>query len=112
LRHGSFQALSPHAIRTAGVSVVGLDLLAGSLVVGGALAMLAGGATYATLRGSAGDADFVELVRRAADRYVEASITTWEFARGKLRGDPLYRAALFGRLLPSGGTLIDVGCGQ
>ena len=30
-------------------------------------------------------------VRRAADRYVSTSITAWEFARGKLRGDPLYR---------------------
>ena len=112
LRHGSFQALSPQAIGTAGVGVVGLDLLAGSLVVGSVLAVLAGGATYATLRASAGDADFVELVRRASDRYVGASITAWEFARGKLRVDPLYRATLFGRLLPSGGTLIDVGCGQ
>ena len=48
----------------------------------------------------------------ASDRYVGTSITAWEFARGKLRGDPLYRATLSGRLLPSGGTLIDVGCGQ
>ena len=46
---------------------------------------------------------FVALVRRAADRYVSTSITAWEFARGKLRGDPLYRtvltecAASFGR---------------
>jgi uncharacterized protein (DUF2062 family) len=111
-RHGSFQALSPHAIRTAGVGVVGLDLLVGSVLVGTALAILAGGATYATLRASADDADFVELVRRAADRYVDASITAWEFARGKLRGDPLYRATVFGRMLPSGGTLIDIGCGQ
>jgi len=28
-----------------------------------------------------------EIIRRASDRYVGASITAWEFARGKLRGD-------------------------
>ena len=31
---------------------------------------------------------------------------------GKLRGDPVYRSALCGDLLPSGGALVDVGCGQ
>ena len=41
------------------------------------------------------DAWFMELVRRASDRYVGTSVTAWEFARGKLRGDPLYRAALW-----------------
>ncbi len=55
---------------------------------------------------------FVALVRRAADRYVSTSITAWEFARGKLRGDPLYRTVLRECTLPSGGTLVDVGCGQ
>ena len=61
-----------------------------------------------------GDDDpwFVALVRRAADRYVSTSITAWEFARGKLRGDPLYRTVLTECTLPSGGTLVDVGCGQ
>ena len=54
----------------------------------------------------------MELVRKASDRYVSGSITAWEFARGKMRGDPIYRATLFDKLLPSAGTLIDVGCGQ
>jgi uncharacterized protein (DUF2062 family)/SAM-dependent methyltransferase len=112
VRNGSFQAISPHAIRSAGLSAVGVDLLVGSLVVGGVLALIAGGGIYATLRGPAGDSGFTELVRRASDRYVGSSITAWEFARGKLRNDPLYRATLFGKLLPSGGTLLDVGCGQ
>jgi SAM-dependent methyltransferase len=43
---------------------------------------------------------------------VATSITAWEFARGKLRGDPVYRTALCGNLLQSGRTLVDVGCGQ
>lgn len=112
MRHGSFQSLSVSAIREAGVGTIGLDLLAGSVVLGAVLAGAASAATYATLRASAGDAHFMELVRRASDRYIGASITAWEFARGKLRGDPLYRAMLLEGLLPSGGTLIDVGCGQ
>jgi uncharacterized protein (DUF2062 family) len=112
LRHGAFQRFTPHAIRTAGIDVVLLDLLAGSLVIGIVLAVIAASATYAMLRTSTNDAAFVELVRRASDRYVGRSIVAWEFARGKLRGDPIYRAALCGGLLPSGGTLMDVGCGQ
>ena len=112
LRRGEFQALSPSAIREAGLSVVGLDLLLGSLVVGAALAAVAGTATYLTVRSTTGDPTFLELVRRAADRYVGTSMTAWEFARGKLRGDPVYRTTLFGRLIPSGRVLVDIGCGQ
>ena len=39
------------------------------------------------------------------------SITAWEFARGKLRHDPVYRATL-AELDAATGTLVDVGCGQ
>jgi SAM-dependent methyltransferase len=68
------------------------------------------------------DRQFEQLVRRAADRYVGTSITAWEFARGKLRHDPVYRAAVYDGLLTppaprhtdgqAGWTLADVGCGQ
>jgi len=112
LRRGSFQSLAPQTIRTTGFGVVGVDVLVGSLVVGLVLAVVAASATYALLRTSSDDVAFVDLVRRASDRYVGRSITAWEFARGKLRGDPIYRAVLYGGLLPSGGTLVDVGCGQ
>jgi SAM-dependent methyltransferase len=100
------------AIREAGAVAVGADVLVGSLVLGTVLAISAATATYFMVRSSPDDRGFIEIVRRASDRYVGTSVTAWEFARGKLRGDPLYRAALFDRLLPSGGTLIDVGCGQ
>jgi uncharacterized protein (DUF2062 family) len=112
LLHGAFQNLSPHAIRTTGIGAIGIDLLAGSLVVGTGLAVLAAAATYALVRTSPDDATFVDLVRLASDRYIGRSVTAWEFARGKLRGDPIYRSALFDGLLPSGGLLVDVGCGQ
>jgi uncharacterized protein (DUF2062 family)/SAM-dependent methyltransferase len=112
IRRGSLLAISPHAIRSIGLGAVGLDLVVGSLIVGGVLGVIAGSATYLSRRAPTGDSGFVELVRRASDRYVGTSITAWEFARGKLWNDPLYRATLFGALLPSGGTLLDVGCGQ
>jgi uncharacterized protein (DUF2062 family)/SAM-dependent methyltransferase len=112
LRHGSFQSLAPAAVRATGLDVVAIDLLVGSLVIGSGLAVLGAAATYAILRTNAGDAPFADLVRRASDRYIGKSIVAWEFARGKLRRDPIYRATLCGGLLPSGGTLVDVGCGQ
>ena len=112
LRHGRFQAISLRAIRETGAVAVGMDVLVGSLVLGTFLAAGAATATYFMVRSSPAERGFIEIVRRASDRYVGTSVTAWEFARGKLRGDPLYRAALFDGLLPSSGTLIDVGCGQ
>ena len=49
-------------------------------------------------------------MRRASDRYEAVSKTAKYFARGKLSGDPVYEQAL--GVLPSGGTLLDIGCGQ
>jgi uncharacterized protein (DUF2062 family)/2-polyprenyl-3-methyl-5-hydroxy-6-metoxy-1,4-benzoquinol methylase len=127
LRRGRFQALTVDAVRAAGVTTLGLDLLLGSVVVGAALAALAAWGTYATLGRRRDDPHFVELVRRAADRYVGMSITAWEFARGKLRNDPVYRAAIAEGLLAAppldsqaagsappqhDSALTDVGCGQ
>jgi SAM-dependent methyltransferase len=112
LRRGSFHPLTLQAIKTAGVVELGVDLLIGSVFVGGALASLAAAGTYAAVRSTGLDRHFAELVRRAADRYAGASITAWEFARGKLRGDPIYRATLSADVLTSGGMLLDVGCGQ
>jgi uncharacterized protein (DUF2062 family) len=112
LRHGAFQSLRPSAVRAAGLDVVFIDLVTGSVVVGLALAAVAATATYFLLRSPGDDTAFLDLVRRASDRYVGASIVAWEFARGKMRGDPIYRATLCGGLLRPGHTIVDVGCGQ
>jgi uncharacterized protein (DUF2062 family)/trans-aconitate methyltransferase len=120
IRRGSFHAISIDTIRNSSVASLGADLLVGSVAVGGVLAVLAGWGTYATLRSSRANRHFTELVRRASDRYVRMSITAWEFARGKLRHDPVYRAAIYDDLLavdarnrgPGPRTLLDVGCGQ
>jgi len=115
IRRGTLHQLSIAAIRTTGAVAIGMDVLIGSLVVGGALAALAAWGTFALAAREVDDDRFAELVRRASDRYVEASITAWEFARGKLRFDPIYRALVCGGLLErqtTRGTLIDIGCGQ
>ena len=112
MRRGVFQSLTLAAIRTTDVWSFGLDYLLGAVVVGGVLGTIAATGTYAALRGPSDDPEFAALIRRASDRYVATSITAWEFARGKLRGDPVYRNALCGDLLRSGRALVDVGCGQ
>ena len=112
LRRGSFHQLSREYIASTALTVFGIDAVVGSIFVGAVLAALAATGTYSLVRGSGVDRPFADLVRKAADRYLEASITAWEFARGKLRMDPVYRATLSRELLPSGGTLLDIGCGQ
>jgi uncharacterized protein (DUF2062 family) len=112
LRSGAFHEATFEHIKATGIAVITADLLIGSVAIGAALAALAAWGTHMTLRSSDRDRHFVELVRRAADRYAGMSITAWEFARGKLRNDPIYRATIEGGLLESGGTLVDVGCGQ
>jgi uncharacterized protein (DUF2062 family) len=112
VRRGSFHPVTREYIASTGLVVFGVDALVGSIFVGAALAVLAAWGTYSLVRGSGEDRPFAELVRRASDRYVGTSVTAWEFARGKLRMDPIYRATLLPDVLPSGGTLLDVGCGQ
>jgi uncharacterized protein (DUF2062 family) len=113
VRRGSFHPVTREYIASTGLTVFGVDALVGSLFVGATLAILAAWGTYSLVRvSSEEDRPFAELVRRASDRYVGTSITAWEFARGKLRMDPIYRATLSTGVLPSGGTLLDVGCGQ
>jgi len=55
--------------------------------------------------------DFAAIVAHASARYRSSGRTAYHFARGKLRGDPVYRAVLEGGLLPDAGTVLDLGCG-
>jgi SAM-dependent methyltransferase len=112
VRRGSFHPVTREYIASTGLTVFGVDALVGSLFVGPVLGLLAAWGTYSLVRASGEDRPFADLVRRASDRYVGTSITAWEFARGKLRMDPIYRSTLSPDVLPSGGTLLDVGCGQ
>jgi uncharacterized protein (DUF2062 family) len=111
IRRGRFHSLTLETLRATGPWVFGADILIGSAIVGAGLGAIAALATWLSTR-AGDDPAFAELVRRASDRYVATSITAWEFARGKLRGDPLYRTVITSGILPSGGLLVDVGCGQ
>ena len=52
------------------------------------------------------------LVDRASERYRRAGLFAWNFARGKLKGDPSFRAFLRLGLLHGYPRLLDLGCGQ
>ena len=113
-RRGELQSLTSSAVREVHLWRVGGDLIVGSLIVGAVLGLALGAATYLLTRDPDDDPFFADLVRRASERFVASSIVAWEFARGKLAADPLYRAVIMEGVLPGGGggTLIDVGCGS
>ena len=54
---------------------------------------------------------FRQLVMRAATRYRPAGRGPYYFARGKLRGDPVFAALLRDGRINDGARIVDVGCG-
>lgn len=52
------------------------------------------------------------LVANTAHRYRRGGRFALHFARGKLRGDPIYPALLARGLIDDRATLLDLGCGQ
>jgi SAM-dependent methyltransferase len=112
IRRGTFHDISIETLRHTSPWTFGADILLGSVALGGTLGLLTAAATYAT-GGLRRRADPLALLwQRASDPYLESGITAWEFARGKLRGDPAYRALVEDDVLSSGGTVLDLGCGQ
>jgi uncharacterized protein (DUF2062 family)/SAM-dependent methyltransferase len=111
LRRGETYALSMDAFSSMDPWHFGLDLLVGGMLLSIVGGLVAGVLTYAALGRRYCDPDFTGLSAAAADRYLGTSLTAWEFARAKLRGDPVYRAVLASDWLPASGVLVDVGCG-
>jgi uncharacterized protein (DUF2062 family) len=111
VRRGHFLALTWDMLKPDQIWTFGADLVIGSVVVGMIVGAIGGFVTYAARR-PASDPFFQLLVRRASDRYLDSGITAWEFARGKLSGDPVYVAVLSVELPAATGTLLDIGCGQ
>jgi len=112
LQRRDFHDLTLDTIRSTDPWRFGSDLLLGALVVGTVIATIATILTAVTVGRSRELPRHIDRVfAAAADRYLETGITAWEFARGKLKGDPVYRSVLvdFSR---DGGTFVDVGCGQ
>ncbi|HEV8578640.1 MAG TPA: DUF2062 domain-containing protein [Thermoanaerobaculia bacterium] len=112
LRGESYLHIHVADIRRIGLGQVGLDLLLGSAVVGAVLALVLGLLTLWMARRRQMHPDLAALREEAARRYLDAGMLHWEFVRGKLRYDPLYFNLLRLGLLPSGGRLLDLGCGR
>jgi len=54
----------------------------------------------------------VSLVAAASEYYRGAGLFAWQFARGKLAGDPVFAAILAQGLLAGRARILDLGCGQ
>jgi SAM-dependent methyltransferase len=52
------------------------------------------------------------LIDRAAQPYRSAGHFAWHFAKGKLKGDPVFFGLLEHGLIPDSTRLVDLGCGQ
>ena len=111
VRRGELVALTWDMVKPEQIWSFGADLVLGSVIIGVGVGAVGAIVTYAARR-PARDQFFQLLVRRASDRYLDTGITAWEFARGKLSGDPVYAAALSVELPAATGTLLDIGCGQ
>jgi uncharacterized protein (DUF2062 family)/SAM-dependent methyltransferase len=112
LRRRDAHDLTVEAIRQMDPWSLGGDLLLGSVCVGAVIGTMLTLATIAAIRPARPLPPAIDAVfAAAADRYIDTTMTAWEFARGKLRGDGVY-AALFTGILPSGPVFADVGCGQ
>jgi SAM-dependent methyltransferase len=59
-----------------------------------------------------GDPAVAALIESASAPYRAAGRFAWHFARGKLRGDPVYAALLAQGLLAGRARVLDLGCGQ
>jgi len=100
------------AFRDTTVVEVGWELLVGSLLVGLAAGLLVASCSL-VIRGRRRSVPAWERVcAETAHRYLAAGIWHWEFVRGKLRHDPLYRDVLASGALPGDGILRDLGCGR
>lgn len=90
----------------------GRNLLVGSAVLGVVLGAIL--ALVTLIIGIVFARSFFErrLVDTASLPYLQAGVFHWEFVRGKLRLDPVYRWIMGSGLLPDRGRLVDLGCGR
>jgi uncharacterized protein (DUF2062 family) len=88
------------------------DVLLGSVVVGLALATVGTLVTYWITTARRVDPRVRRLADSAAERFLPLGISRWEFARSKLVMDDVYLRVLRDGILPSSGTLVDLGCGH
>lgn len=110
LRRGTWYL--PSTLSTVSWWHIAGDVLLGAAVVGAALAVVGGACTYAIVNRRGLSPGIATLVEGAASRFVDEGVAAWEFAHGKLRGDPVYLDVLRSGVLPQHGSIVDLGCGQ
>lgn len=109
---GAWPALASTDIGQLSLAGLGGELAFGSLLLAVACGVLLGSLTAALRQGRAEPDAWALLAEEVAGQYFEAGVLHWEFARGKLRHDPVYRElARRARQGPHGGWL-DLGCGR
>src|SRR5262245_47511642 len=91
---------------------IGLDLFAGSLILGVGLGLLLGAIAWIVGRRSRHESPWRRKADEVSRRYLGGGVFHWEFVRGKLRHDPVYRAIEPGLARLEAGTLLDLGCGR
>jgi uncharacterized protein (DUF2062 family)/trans-aconitate methyltransferase len=91
---------------------LGRDILIGSAVLGVVLGVVLGAMSYAIGIRWKRPTLLMRLFEATSRRYLESGIWHWEFARGKLKRDPLYLGLLTSVDLPQEGRLLDLGCGR
>lgn len=109
---GSWPGLSLAELRDTSLASLGLNLIAGSLVLGITLGTLASGFAWIVRKRAPESSLWKRLVDAASRPYLECGIFHWEFVRGKLKHDPLYRSLFQSGCLPQAGLLVDLGCGR
>ncbi len=105
------QMYSPSMLDEIRFGGLAADVLIGSVVVGLVLALIGMAVTYTVVREHGIDQTVARLIDLAAERFLPLGVGSWEFARAKLRHDPVYLGVLRSGVLPRQGRLLDLGCG-
>jgi uncharacterized protein (DUF2062 family) len=112
LLHGAWFPVTLADVGTLGLSGVIANLAAGSLVVGGGLALLFGLASWLIARSSAHHETYREIVDAIVIRYVDVSIRDAEAARAQLLRDPVWPFLVAEGALGPRTRVLDLGCGR
>lgn len=109
---GAWPALRLSEIARMGVVNIGRDILVGSLILGAVLGVVLGSVAWIIGRRSHLETPWRREAEEVSRRYLDGGVFHWEFVRGKLRHDPVYRAIEPSLRRLGGGTLLDLGCGR
>jgi uncharacterized protein (DUF2062 family) len=101
----------PSSLAQVDLAGLGMALVVGSLAVGAILSALTAMVTLRMARGWERSPQEVKETEEAARHYLDAGISYWGFARGKLRHDPLYGLLAGSRDLLQAERVLDLGCG-